>query len=235
MTQPSVTAVMLTADRHELAVKAIEYFRAQTYENKRLLIYDTGKTWLRETMEIPAGVDDFPMHGVPKAPIGSLRNWANRLGEGEIIVTWDDDDYSAPTRIAEQVAFLRESGAQAVGYSEMPFWDVRVNESWIFDTRHPALVLGTSLCYPRAVWERYNFRPTLTGRGEDTDFLQRVRCQSHPLIACGKPQMIARIHDGNSVNPGYSPEEMDRNSRLPIPQWKRAPELRHTCEEIFGR
>ena len=40
----------------------------------------------------------------------------------DILIHWDDDDYSHPNRIAEQVALLKSSGADVVGFSEMLSW-----------------------------------------------------------------------------------------------------------------
>ena len=59
---------------------------------------------------------------VPGAPIGTLRNLANERSNTDILIHWDDDDYSHPNRIAEQVALLQSSGADVVGYREMLFW-----------------------------------------------------------------------------------------------------------------
>lgn len=39
---PTVCAILLTCDRPELAAKAVECFRKQTYGNKTLLIWDSG-------------------------------------------------------------------------------------------------------------------------------------------------------------------------------------------------
>ena len=63
-----------------------------------------------------------------QATIGTkLRNFAGEANGPawmpEILIHWDDDDYSHPNRIAEQVALLQSSGADAtVGFREMLFW-----------------------------------------------------------------------------------------------------------------
>ncbi len=123
---PSVCAVMLANGRPEMVARAVKSFRAQTYERKRLLIWDTtpivhgiGHT------DLDAGIYhcDVPTQG---ESIGALRNKANGTVRdsqgGDLIVHWDSDDWSHPNRIAEQVALLQSSGAECVGYSEMMFW-----------------------------------------------------------------------------------------------------------------
>ncbi len=99
---PSVACVMLaTGNRHQMRGRAIRAFEAQTYPCAQLLVYPS-------------------RDGVS---IGELRNEAISETTADIIVHADDDDYSAPQRIEEQVRLLEASGAEAVGYNEVLFWD----------------------------------------------------------------------------------------------------------------
>lgn len=136
MPEPSVCAILLTADRPEYTRQAVQSFRAQTYANKSLLIFDSGKEELDWLSLVPVGHDpcklaDFFRARHAQATIGELRNAAiafsiewenNTIPRTDIFVTWDSDDYSHPNRIAEQVQLLQSSGADAVGYNELLFW-----------------------------------------------------------------------------------------------------------------
>ena len=51
---PSVCAIMLANGRPEMVARAVKSFRAQTFRNKRLLVYDT-------------------------TPIPNFREWATRI------------------------------------------------------------------------------------------------------------------------------------------------------------
>lgn len=130
MSQPSVCAILLTADRPEMTRQAVECFRAQTYANKRLYVYDSGEVPVIDSLP-----DEFPKDGIVYhrtvrngRTVGVLRNdandWAADLDprHPEILAHWDSDDYSHPNRIAEQVQLLQSSGADVVGYNEMLFW-----------------------------------------------------------------------------------------------------------------
>lgn len=205
--EPTVCAVMLTANRPELAKRAVECFRRQTYQNKRLLIWDSS-----------ANPPDVDYAGMPEYEyylidwnqlvIGQLRNKANTYagsGEGfiksDIFIHWDDDDWSHPNRIAEQVALLQSSGADCVGYREMLFWREprrRVDteacnnlscqlvgrhiasgcfvpgEAWLYSNPDPSYALGTSLCYWRRTWEARPFQAT--NQGEDERFIRGLKC-----------------------------------------------------------
>jgi len=195
MNEPTVCCVMLTRDRPELAAKAVECFRRQTYENKRLIIWDTSPTRYQYLGFPDKGIHHCFPHST--SCIGGLRNEANKeVGywfENQIFVHFDDDDWSHPNRIAEQVAFLQMSGADVVGYNQMLFWrstgkcgeigsaklfldDAQISsgpiygplpdEAWLYTAAAgltPAL--GTSLCYWRKTWERQPFNPALPKTG----------------------------------------------------------------------
>jgi glycosyltransferase involved in cell wall biosynthesis len=181
MTEPTVCAIMLTRDRPELAKRAVECFRKQTYENKRLLIWDTSGAPVTYSHMLPE--NEWLVEDVPDYSIGELRNraasWALNV---EVLVHWDDDDWSHPNRITEQVAFLQASGADCVGYNEMLF--ARSNagmgqEAWLYSYSVPKPTLGTSLCYWRKTWERKPFNLKLPNNsqstGEDWDFIQGLK------------------------------------------------------------
>lgn len=86
--------------------RARKCFEKQTYTNRRILICD-------ESAWDPISYT-----------VGKHRNAANeKTPEGCIIAHLDDDDYSHPNRLAEQVALLQSSKAEAVGYHDMVFWE----------------------------------------------------------------------------------------------------------------
>lgn len=125
MTEPLVCAIMLTRDRPQMAARAVRAFRAQTYDpaRRQLLVYDTGNSaWFFDGSDAENELIVCAPEDVDKS-IGYLRNKANTCTLADsVIIHWDDDDYSHPNRIAEQVAFLQESGADVVGYSDLLFW-----------------------------------------------------------------------------------------------------------------
>ena len=223
MTEPTVCAIMLTADRPEYARRAVECFRRQTYPLKRLIIWETtvdpncgfgrnhgyvwdgtdgmGCAWISvyhrcltrsESIIGSSGRVIYRAKDVPGAPIGTLRNLANERSNTDILIHWDDDDYSHPNRIAEQVALLQSSGADVVGYREILFWrepfgrcicrgdglmGMRCDahgEAWLYSNPDPRYCLGTSLCYWRKTWERKPFEAT--SQGEDIRFCTGMKC-----------------------------------------------------------
>lgn len=200
MSDPTVCAVCITADRPELTRKAVACFEAQTYQSKRLVIYDTSKA-AGEVVRY-RGHFQHVVVGGSQQTIGDLRNSANAFASAdEVIVHWDSDEHSHPNRITEQVALLQSSGADVVGYREMLFWrelpNVRAamppsrgvaegrfdplppedhtrGEAWLYSNHDPRYCLGTSLCYWRKTWERKPFEAT--SQGEDIRFCTGLKC-----------------------------------------------------------
>ena len=237
--QPSVTALMVTRNRPSLRERALKCFDAQTYANKSVLILDTSDGIGHDLREGGISVirsDNTVMAYRPPSnfTIGELRNMALGLTtrDTEIVIHLDDDDWSHPNRIAEQVVLLQSSGADCVGYREMLFWKQPDGEAWLYSNRDPRYCLGTSLCYWRKTWERKPFEAT--SQGDDHLFTLGLKCVSvtsifdvhnDPYIdvlpngeADKTPRMIARIHAGNTSN-AYDPADMRKAS-----EWKRVPE-----------
>lgn len=242
---PTVCCVLLTRDRPAMAARAVASFRAQTYERKKMIVIDTS----------PAPIDiNGPHVTILHNPltrdftIGELRNTAasyaaKRLAEQpDIIAHWDDDDWSHPNRLAEQVALL-QCGADLVGYNDCLFWDTRMDHvyfggnyhflcaAWLYRNPIPSYVLGTSMMYWRRTWEAHPF--DAVSHGEDERF--RLKCgkvvgvsslgtiddDTHILTpaefrAAQAPKMVCSIHGANTspFDPARSPAMCRR-----VPQW----------------
>lgn len=228
MSQPTVCAVMLVDGRQEMTRRAIASFRAQTYERKRLLIWDTGK-------KPGVRLNDFSDPNIwydrssPQSTIGAMRNDANRIAcyagplSADLIAYFDSDDWSHPCRLAEQVALLEASGKACVGYREVLFWDTRivqievdpsrtgpdgtgvlgvvksVGEAWIYRNPDPRWVCGASMMYRREAWEACPFDDA---PGEDQLWWLKnaEKCLGDvmPHPMLADPRMICGIHGQNT-------------------------------------
>jgi hypothetical protein len=241
---------MLTRDRPAMANRAVECFRRQTYERKFLYVFDTS-THISPLVDNPESEAHSWDLGLRGKSIGALRNVVNAVMlQTPILIHWDDDDWSHPNRIAEQVALLQSSGADAVGYREMLFWRQRVQyydgvgivgpgQAWLFASQSPKpYALGTSLCYWRKTWEAKPFPEVIQPHGpsvnwgEDTAWCRGLKIANsadHGIIdsigdVVMHPPMIASIHGGNT-SPAYS--------KLDPPEWKRVPQWDDYCMEAM--
>jgi len=170
--------VCLTADRQQYTDRAVACFLAQTYSEKRLLIWDTGKIPYRPTS------NDFAKGLIVRgeaATIGALRNQAaGYLREStDIIAHWDSDDWSAPERLSDQIKAL--DGREVVGYNEMLFWNSQTQKAYLYTNTLRGYCIGTSLCYWRKTWEKTPFDET--SAGEDDRWVKLHHCWSRPAMA----------------------------------------------------
>lgn len=251
---------MLTANRPAMAAQAMECFRRQTYPAKRLYIHDTGTIPARQ--KNAAGSWRWEEHR--GRTIGALRNqaidWARmECGDADIIVHWDDDDWSHPARIAEQVAHLQTSGAEIVGYNEILFWrtgqecqevglsvhtwhpytnDGKGGEAWLYHNTNPAYAVGTSLCYWRSTWARRPFPDR--NEAEDLEFICGRKCEGVAGFAerrwdttigfeTLKGPRMVARIHGGNTSIGYRPDAMIRAR-----EWRRVPEWDRECREVFA-
>lgn len=116
------------------------------------------------------------------------------MARGEIIAHFDDDDYSAPGRIEDQVRRLLESGLPFTGYHSMRFTDGV--QWWQYSRPIADYALGASFCYRRDFWQLNRF-PSLQV-GEDNDFVAAARGLGAIVSVDAGDLMYATIHSENT-------------------------------------
>jgi len=96
-----VSCVMPTKNRRMFISQSIKYFQNQDYPNKELIIYDTGTDRVKDL--IPNSTEIHYFSSDSELILGEVRNAAIDLSMGDVILTWDDDDWSAENRISKQI------------------------------------------------------------------------------------------------------------------------------------
>ncbi len=190
-----VSAIMPTSGRPEMAADAVSCFLCQSYADRELLIMDDSNA-----PSFPAGIvgRGIRYYQMPGGTIGLKRNRLCELASGEVIVHFDDDDYSDSRRIQDQVDRMLATGATVTGYNAMRF---REGEDWWHYQGSEKYALGTSLCYRKWFWERTKFNelgtlPDGTLIPDELSFIARaVPCLKS--VDAGD-MMWASIHPGNS-------------------------------------
>lgn len=166
---------------------AIESFLSQTHADKELIVIGTGVQ------------DLIPRHDSRirfRECIGGMnakRNMAIDVARGSILAHWDDDDWSAPMRLAEEVDRLERTGKAVAGYYTMRFTDG--NRWWLY-RGIPSYALDTSLCYQRHWWAQHPLRDVRGG--EDRGFVDAASSAGQLTSVPSGKLMFATIHAGNS-------------------------------------
>ena len=110
--EPTVSCLLVTADRPQLIKRALRGYQQQTYDHLELIILDNGHTPVEDVVrsfDLPGTVQYLYHEPDPDMWIGGLRNEALEVATGEFVVPqWDDDDWSHPERIERQVEVLQQ-------------------------------------------------------------------------------------------------------------------------------
>jgi glycosyltransferase involved in cell wall biosynthesis len=196
------------AGRKQWLKRAVECFKAQTYANAELLIIPD--TW--EDVELLesggfAGAISIPAR---QQNIGAKRNFGCECADSDLIAIWDDDDYSAPGRLAQQVKEIEITGKAVTGYRMMKFtdgsdwWQYRIGEGF---------VIGSSLMFKRSWWQQHPFPEIQIG--EDAAFCQAAHDANQLAAVPDLNLMYCSIHDGNT-----SKRDLTRPDYRPLPGFK---------------
>jgi ADP-heptose:LPS heptosyltransferase len=175
---------MPTANRRQFVAQAIRLFLMQDYPHKELLILDDGEDSVANL--IPSHRQVRYMRRTVRQNVGAKRNLACEEAHGEIIVHWDDDDWSAPWRLSYQVGELIDSGSDVCGLDRVFFLDPKKQRAWeyVYPPGSAPWVHGGTLCYRKHFWRRNQFPEVNVG--EDSQFLWNARDASiKPLTENG--------------------------------------------------
>jgi glycosyltransferase involved in cell wall biosynthesis len=106
-------------------------------------------------------------HSYDKRSIGEKRNFGISKASSQLILMWDDDDYSVPSRIYDQIQPIIE------GKVDMTLWEL----SWVFNTdgenfynpKLPWAILPGTVAFRRSIFETVQY-PDVS-LGEDVYFV----------------------------------------------------------------
>ncbi len=214
--QPLVSCIMPTADRRRFVLRAIRCFLAQEYAEKELVIVDDGADSVADLVPDDSRLRYF--RNDTRQPVGAKRNFACREALGEVLVHWDDDDWSAPWRLRYQIEQLQEAGADICGLNRVWFYAIGEKRAWeyVYPPQQKPWVYGASLCYTREFWQKHPF-PEIR-LGEDTRFVWAdARARVHALP--DSRFLVALIHDKNTsrkrtTDSRYQPRDLGEIERL---------------------
>lgn len=196
MSEPLVSCLCVTRPERAWCLPlAIECFRQQTYQNRELVVITTGE--LSESfVKLLDAPDIRHVHSARKLTLGGKRNLACSEARGELLCSWDDDDYHAPNRLSWLVRAL--DSADVAGCQRMVFHDLLSGRWWMYRyTGRRPYVMAAAMVFRRKVWERSPYPET--SKGEDTKFCF-VACRDNrvAVVAQAEQLYVAFRHGGNT-------------------------------------
>lgn len=192
------SCIMPTQNRRSFIPRAIHSYLLQDWPEKELIVVDSGTDRVEDLFRgVPGARYKFyseprPSY-LPNVPIGTKRNIACEMASGEVIVHFDDDDFSAPGRISAQIELMQSTGKDVVGFNRVRTVDL---DSLAAGELSVQFACGTSLCYRRSYWAENRF--PLTSFGEDWTFAERAFEQGQLATIDGVEFITATTHTGNT-------------------------------------
>ena len=187
---PLVSALLITKNRKEQALRAIECFLAQTYDAKELVIIDEGERELEKAIKKLASPLISYHRNDKRINLGQLRNQAIRIAKGEYVCQWDDDDLYHPAKISHQLAICEEKKADACFLLRELLLDQPRMSLGISDYR---LWEGTILARKDKILSYPAWR-----RGEDYWVVHRL-AQRGTVVALDWPELYLYIYHGSNT------------------------------------
>lgn len=173
---PLVSCLMATKDRRRFIPQAINYFLAQDYRQRELIILDDGDNPVQDL------IPNYPQIRYLRLDrqfrLGVKRNILCSLAAGEIILFWDDDDWYSPARVSCQIAPILSGEADLTALGQGLMLNLEDCKFWRSSTQlHEQMwylgVYGGTMAFHRSIWDN-GMRFTDEGLGEDAVFIREV-------------------------------------------------------------
>jgi glycosyltransferase involved in cell wall biosynthesis len=202
-----VSAIMPTYSRRRTIPMALQCFSSQDWPDKELVVVDDGES----VEDLFAGLENVVYRRLEqKTGLGAKKNIACEIASGEIIVHWDDDDWSAPGRITEQVNRITAE-KPVTGFCKLLFWDMQRERASKYDGS-PDYACDTSLCYTKEYWTGHRFKDC--GEKEDHSFTYGAG-RSGNMISVDGCQMMVALDHGKNTSQGVRDFPIVEKSSIP--------------------
>jgi glycosyltransferase involved in cell wall biosynthesis len=214
LVMPLVSCIMPTSNRPEFVSLAMEKFAAQDYPHKELIVVDDGP---RPVSALAEGRQGVRYHRLERddLTVGEKRNIACAMSTGEVICTWDDDDWYSPERVRCQALPIFYGEADMTGLRCDHLICLPSAEVWaVTDALHRHMfesdIAGGTITFRRDVLERARF-PHIN-LAEDAALIRTARARGFRLKRIADHGVFAYVrHPRNTwrFEPG---QYYDRNA-----------------------
>jgi len=193
-----VSCVMPTRNRRMFISQSIKYFQNQDYPNKELIIYDTGTDKVKDL--IPNSTEIHYFSSDSELKLGEVRNAAIDLSKGDIIVTWDDDDWSGENRISKQIKPIIKNEADITCYMPSLRYDMNSDQCWLrIRTTSTDRGAYNTLSFRKQTWEKLVKYSTLS-IGEDARFIHDcLKKELKLMILPNNGEFVSITHQANTA------------------------------------
>ena len=187
---PLVSCMMLTYNRFKPFKKAVECFLNQTYENKELIVINSGDAkyydkidYYLENLRLNCKFITCSYKHIHayRNTLGELRNVGIEHSRGKFITVFDDDDIHHPERISRQIDICLKSNIHATLLRN--FTAVRKS---LFNTKRDNCSILKGLD-GTILFTKSELRYPEMNQGEDTSFLETLKSSGYNVAVIDEP------------------------------------------------
>ena len=190
-----VTAICPTYNRRQYIPSMLSCFLSQTYVDSELIIVDDGTDSIADLIPDNPRIKYIRLEGLRRTT-GLKRNIACEQAQGEFIIHFDDDDWSASDRMADQILRLENSKKQVLTYYNILYLNVITHRVYRYHPMYRGSTYGATLCYRKTWWKQHRFEDTMIG--EDTNFgTIAMLAEQFAWLDAGQ-SMVVRAHNSNT-------------------------------------
>lgn len=194
---PLISCICITGHRPLLLQRAIACFDSQDYPLKELVIsYPDDDFVSRDLLKQIEEISNIKMVKIERSELeklGTARNNAIALANGEFICIWDDDDWFDHTRISSQFTVLKNGPFKASVLLNVLLYDALSDKTYYSDFREFG---GTLLCEKEILLE--TSYPDL-GKGEDNSIIQYLTYRNVLFRIIEMPHLYIYVYHGNNT------------------------------------
>ncbi len=219
MARPFVSVVTPTYNRRRFLPLALDCYLGQTYPKDRMewIILDDGTDCVRDLFEstiAPKVPNARYIRLEEKALIGKKRNILNAEAKGDIIISWDDDDFYHPERVSHAVYRLMSNPKiELAGSTMLYMYFFDTEEIYSVGPINPRHATNGTFAIRKSYAKTHLYDETVT-HAEEKVFLEEYK---HPLTQLDPMKiMLVMAHCNNT----YDKRKM-RDSGVPNPLLKK--------------
>ena len=198
MSSPFVSLLTPTYNRRLFMPQAIRNFMGQNYPKDRMewIIADDGEDKIEDLIDSIPQVVYFNIG--KKITLGKKRNFMNSKARGDIIISFDDDDWYGPKYVSHMVSILQRSDRLIAGSSLIYNYFVDLNEIIIFGPYGPNHSCNGMICYKKEYLVDHKYESSKNAQ-EEPGFTNRF---TEPMVQVGNPYRfnLAISHTSNSFD-----------------------------------
>jgi len=206
MQNPSISILTITQHSRFNSIKILyEIIKRQTYNNIKEWIIVEGSQNFENATKNKIQLESFFQENTLSYSIkyidysgkklGGLRNIGNDNCSGDIIICFDDDDYSPPERISHSVEKLLESEYLIGGVSDVYMYDFYFNQLFRFKYKIPNHSTNNCMAYKKEylIENRYDDNCSC---GEEKQFTKNF---TNPMVAFDSAKTLVAISHNNNT------------------------------------